>query len=381
MVRDVDLGENAVEGKWGLLPNQSKLSGWTSGLLQQIMHIDEKEIKKGIIFYSFLKAVMDNQNTCSTSYINLQRNETVKGVFEMGNYHIQLNEKRGDDGNIDHYEFIIVDNSDSEKRKMAVLTAESVDSELGEMDCSGMRENVIIDLNEEGRRWEGGELNGKPFGFGREYSEDGNLVYEGFVYEGMKVCVGKEWNDDGNNNCLMYEGGYCNDERWGKGKSCDLDGNVDFEGEWVNNHGMSENKKDLMNELIVPMSIEELVIYDEVFNAENITTLHFSPSLIRLKRIGVGDHCFKHVREFVIDGLKSMESVKIGDNCFRIGGWRERDDGICRITNCPNLHQLEIGWHSFADFKSFELSNVNSLQSIKFGECCFWYADFSLKGE
>ena len=43
---------------------------------------------------------------------------------------------------------------------MAVLTAKSFESELVEMDCSGMRENVIIDLNEEGRRWEGGELNG-----------------------------------------------------------------------------------------------------------------------------------------------------------------------------------------------------------------------------
>ena len=50
--------------------------------------------------------------------------------------------------------------------------------------------------------------------------------------------------------------------------------------------------------------------------------------------------------------------------------------------NCPNLRQLETGNRSFADFKSFELTNVNSLQSIKFGENCFLYAeDFSLKGE
>ena len=82
----------------------------------------------------------------------------------------------------------------------------------------------------------------------------------------------------------------------------------------------------------------------------------------------------------MIDGLKSLESVKIGEECFRIG-YEERDDGLCRITNCPNLRQLEIGDDSFADFKSFELSNVNSLQSIKFGYCCFHYADFSLKGE
>ena len=82
----------------------------------------------------------------------------------------------------------------------------------------------------------------------------------------------------------------------------------------------------------------------------------------------------------MVDGLESLESVKIGIECFRIS-YDERDDGICRITNCPNLRQLEIGNYSFADFKSFELSNLNSIQSIKFGDYCFYYADFSLKGE
>ena len=135
------------------------------------------------------------------------------------------------------------------------------------------------------------------------------------------------------------------------------------------------------NDLIVPISIEEFVIDDEMFNDENITSLHFSsPLLIRLKRIEIGNECFKHVREFVINGLVSLESVRIREYCFRISD-DERNDGICRITNCPNLRQLEIGDDSFADFKSFELSNLNSLQSIKFGWRCFLFADFSLKGE
>ena len=133
------------------------------------------------------------------------------------------------------------------------------------------------------------------------------------------------------------------------------------------------------------MSIEEFVIGEKLFNDENITTLHFSPLLVRLKRIEIGKKCFKNVREFVIDDLESLKSVKIGGNCFRINDgteWsHERDDGICRITNCPNLRQLEIGAYCFGDFKSFELSNLNSIQSIKFGFHCFWYVDFSLKGK
>ena len=57
------------------------------------------------------------------------------------------------------------------------------------------------------------------------------------------------------------------------------------------------------------------------------------------------------------------------------------DDGACRITNCSNLRQLEIGDDSFRDFKSFEISNLNSIQSIKIGNYCFKYADLSLKGK
>ena len=111
---------------------------------------------------------------------------------------------------------------------------------------------------------------------------------------------------------------------------------------------------------------EKLILSNNIFN--------------QLISITIGIKCFKHVRDFVIDGLESLESVKIGKECFRISD-DERNDGICRITNCPNLTKLEIGYCSFRDFKSFELSNLNSLQSITLGNGCFRYADFSLKGE
>ena len=161
--------------------------------------------------------MLKNSSIHSTSYSDLKHSDIIAGLFVKDNqYYLQLTVKRNENDEFDHYELIIADKSDG-KKKMAVLTADGLESELVEKDCSGMRENAIIDLDEEGRRWEGGEWNGKPFGFGCEYSEEGNLVYEGFVFEGKKVCFGKEWNDDGNNNCLMYEGGYWNDERCGKG--------------------------------------------------------------------------------------------------------------------------------------------------------------------
>ena len=128
----------------------------------------------------------------------------------------------------------------------------------------------------------------------------------------------------------------------------------------------------------IPTDIQHLFICGfEKYREEKL--ILSTNSFNQLKSITIGYNCFMNVREFVLDGLESLESVKIGRDCFRIS-YEERNDGICRITNCPNLRQLEIGDYSFDHFQSFELSNVNSIQSIKFGDSCFWYADFSLKG-
>ena len=108
------------------------------------------------------------------------------------------------------------------------------------------------------------------------------------------------------------------------------------------------------------------------------TSLNIS-RFIFLKELEIGNNCFTYVREFVLDGLEKLESVKIGEWCFRIS-YDERDDGVCRITNCPNLRQLDIGDGSFSDFNQFELSNVNSLQSITFGNYCFYVREFVLDG-
>ena len=329
-----------------------------------IMNMDGFEIE-AFTLSKLLQIVLNNSSIYKTGCINLENLQFVSGLFEIFTYCCQFNSKSGISSKSSYYELIIADKSDRNK-KMAVLTADGIESELIEMDSSGIRENVIIDLNEEGRRWEGGELNGKPFGFGCEYSEDGNLVYEGFVFEGKKVCFGKEWNDDGNNNCLVYEGEYWNNERCGKGISYDLNGNVDYEGEWMNNHIVDEDKNIIQqNKLIVPITIEMFIIDNTMFNDKKIRSLYFSPLLVRLKRIEIGNKCFKSFREFVLDGLESLESVNIGEDCFRVG-YLKRSDGLLRISNCPNICQLKIGQGSFRDYQSIELLNLSSMRTIKF---------------
>ena len=132
----------------------------------------------------------------------------------------------------------------------------------------------------------------------------------------------------------------------------------------------------------IPKDVENLYFCGYGNEEEDLTVLDFSSfGFTQLRSITIGDHCFQNVREFVLDGLEKLESVKIGQKSFIIS-YEERNDGVCRITNCPNLTQLEIGRGSFYDFAQFELSNVNSLQSIEFSYYCFYYVENCiLKGE
>ena len=99
-----------------------------------------------------------------------------------------------------------------------------------------------------------------------------------------------------------------------------------------------------------------------------------------LKRIVIGDWCFRSVRVFELDGLGELESVVIGKESFKMSD-DERTDGSGRIVNCPKLKSIQIDGVSFSDYHSFELNNLPSLRSIEVGEKCFhWTPLFSLTG-
>ena len=125
----------------------------------------------------------------------------------------------------------------------------------------------------------------------------------------------------------------------------------------------------------IPIDVEHLYFSG---CGNDLTALDFSSfGFTHLRVITIGNVCFQNVRFFELDGMSELESVKIDANCFRVS-YFERGDGVCRITNCPSLCELEIGDRTFYDFNQFELSNVNSLQSIRLGEYCFRYADMCI---
>ena len=120
----------------------------------------------------------------------------------------------------------------------------------------------------------------------------------------------------------------------------------------------------------------DLVIPNDYFNRVYSLVLSNNADL---KRITIGNNTFRYVRVFELNGLSELESVVIGKNSFRISD--RRSDGSCRIVNCPKLKSIQIGYISFGDYRSFELNNLPSLQSIDIGRDCFYYSPlFSLTG-
>ena len=229
-----------------------------------------------------------------------------------------------------------------------------------------------IDLDVSGKRWEGEVKNGKPFGYGVLYDEEGKKEYEGFMVDGVKMGCGIEYYNDIER--IEYEGCFYEGKRFGRGVLYDRNGLVEYNGLWKNDEPYS-NQHD--NNTIDNYT-ESVDIHYNSYNNEKTLILPFF--LCSLKRIVIGNECFGKVRVFELDELGELESVVIGMWSFRISS-SEQGDGSYRIVNCPKLKSIQIGYASFVDYHSFELKNLPSLQSIEVGDGCFyWSPSFSLIG-
>ena len=80
-------------------------------------------------------------------------------------------------------------------------------------DVKGIEHNRVLDLSDDGERWEGDVLNDQPYGWGVLYDSEGEKVYEGFRLKEVNVCYGRSYYPDIQK--VEYEGGICEGKRWG----------------------------------------------------------------------------------------------------------------------------------------------------------------------
>lgn len=231
--------------------------------------------------------------------------------------------------------------------------------ENGELKGIISGEDDCIDLDANGKRWEGGVKDGKPFGYGILYDEEGKKEYEGFVMDEMKCLYGMEYFDDIER--VSYAGCYLYGQRFGKGIGYDRNGDVEYDGVWKEN-GQYSTKRD---EGFFDNKMESIEI--DSSRHMNTTTFVLPSFLQMLKRIVIGDKCFVPIRLFTLTDLGQLESLVIGCNCFTSNDCpvvtvddsadndddseddnrydasdasmnrRKRTDGDFQIMNCPNL--------------------------------------------
>ena len=183
------------------------------------------------------------------------------------------------------------------------------------LNVSGIEHAKVLDLSDDGERWEGDVLNNQPYGWGVFYDKEGEKVYEGFRIGEVNVCYGTRYYSDIQK--VDYEGGICEGKRWGRGVQFDRRGNTVFDGEWCDNvHGCPEKERIqciASNTMIT--SVESLSIGDYCCNGQEWKALKLD-CLSQIKELIVGSFSFQHVETVVISGLEKLESVTIGDCCF-----------------------------------------------------------------
>ena len=251
-------------------------------------------------------------------------------------------------------------------------------------DVNGIEHAKVLDLSDDGERWEGDVTDGKPFGWGVLYDSEGEKKYEGFRIGGVNVCYGRSYYSDIQK--VQYEGMIFEGKRWGRGVLYDRDGNTVFEGEWMNDEPFAKRVELSEDNQLLHSRIEKLIVSNNSCNGKEWSVLDLSV-MSKLRLFEVGDECFMYVKEVKLIGLNQLERVVIGKMCFTTAKTTAGNDPNRHfyLKNCERLRELKMGHHSFSDYTVCEIENVDSLEVIEIGgmdrrNCNFyWASELKLK--
>ena len=243
--------------------------------------------------------------------------------------------------------------------------------------------NRVLDLNDEGERWEGDVLEGKPCGWGVLYDTENRILYEGFSFASGYACFGRKYYSDIQQ--VEYEGSWCEGMRWGRGIQYDRTGKVVYDGEWIDDEHMKNkllinSEMDIGCNLPIHNWLEEIEVGECSCCYEYLRALNLH-DMTSLKRLVIRPRCFANVIGVMLADMPSLESVLIEDECFTMDD--NEDFLTCfsfGVKRCPRLTTLDIGSCSFPHYSIFQLEDLPSLKEISIAPWCFRTANLILKG-
>ena len=253
-------------------------------------------------------------------------------------------------------------------------------------EVSGVEHKRVLDLSDDGERWEGDVLDNQPYGWGVLYDSENRMAYEGFRIGDVNVCYGIQYYSDIHK--VEYKGEICEGKRWGRGIQYDRNGKTVFDGEWMNDDNQIE-KRVVLNEenQLLHSHIEELIVENNSCNGPEWAVLDLS-FISHLRLLEVGDKCFENVKEVKLIGLSKLERMVIGKKSFTKKKNSDGNDPNRRfcLKNCERLRELKIGRYSFSDYSVCEIENLPTLKVIEMGKLNEWrrvfkYASLELKSD
>ena len=250
-----------------------------------------------------------------------------------------------------------------DEKWMTVKVRNTTEENVIEVDLSELKKGVVVDLDERGTRWEGDYLNGCPFGYGCIFNENNELVYTGFIFEGMKVCYGSDFYGD--IGIVEYVGGYYNNKRFGYGKLYDKKNKLIADGEWINNQPINNRSlhiENTLNEDLIHFGLKEITIGNKVNCKYPLFQLR---NYFHLMRITIGNNSCSDVQSFIIENCNELASIDIGSNSFcndynmnSLFKDKQKQLSIFSIKNCANLRTTVIDTKSFMLYNQFELESI-----------------------
>ena len=249
---------------------------------------------------------------------------------------------------------------DKDDKWMKVREKKKENEEWNEINLNGLKHHDVIDLNEKGDRWEGDSLNGIPFGYGCIFNSENQLIYSGFIFEGLKVCYGTElYGDVG---IVEYEGEYYNGMRYGNGKLYDKKNELIYEGEWYMNNPLETSSVKIDKELKeedIHFGLEELEIGDDCLdNIECFKLIGYD----HLKKLIIHENRIKNMNCFCIEDCNELVNIELFDNYGKDdynednNGDNNEDDNseshrVFKIINCKSIKELNVSnfWFPFFD--------------------------------